>query len=63
MLQIIICFFCNVQRLALPLNVHAFNIHIFSLVHQLRLLLIFNFDACRASCKFTTYSCLHLCQK
>ena len=41
MLQIIICFFCNVQRLVLPFNVHAFNIHIFSLVHQLRLLLAF----------------------
>ena len=30
---------CNVQRLLLPLNVRAVNIHIFSFVHQLRLLL------------------------
>ena len=34
---------CNPQRLLSPLNVHAVNIHISSLVQQLRLLLVFSF--------------------
>ena len=34
---------CNIQRLLLPPNVHAFNGHISSLVHQLRLLLALTF--------------------
>ena len=34
---------CNVQRLLLPLNFHSVNIHIFTLVHQLRLLLALTF--------------------
>ena len=34
---------CNVQRPLLPVNVHLVNIHIFSLVHLLRLLLTLNF--------------------
>ena len=34
---------CNVQRLLSPPNVHAVSTHIFSLVHQLRLLLAFTF--------------------
>ena len=35
--------FVMFQRLLVRLNVHAVNIYIFSLVHQLRLLLILNF--------------------
>ena len=34
---------CNVQRILLPPNVVAVNIHIFSLVHQLRLLFTLTF--------------------
>ena len=34
---------CNFQILPLPLNVHAVNIYIFPLVHQLRLLLTLAF--------------------
>ena len=36
-------YICNVQRLLLPPNVPVVNIHIFSLVHQLRLLLTLTF--------------------
>ena len=35
--------FVMFQRLLVRLNVHAVNIYIFSLVHQLRLLLTLNF--------------------
>ena len=34
---------CNVRRLLLPLNFYSVNIHIFTLVHQLRLLLTLTF--------------------
>ena len=34
---------CNVQRLLLPLNFYSVNIHIFTLVHQLRMLLTLTF--------------------